>query len=100
MLSDVGVSSLDELLRVPDAIALKEPLAVPPGLPEIELQRTMGAYAARNDATKYTSFLGAGAYRHYIPPVVPAIAMRGEFLSSYTPYQAEGSQGYLQAIYE
>jgi glycine dehydrogenase subunit 1 len=100
MLGDVGVSSLDELLRVPDAIALKEPLAVPPGLPEMELQRTIGAYAAKNDATKYTSFLGAGAYRHYIPPVVPAIAMRGEFLTAYTPYQAEVSQGYLQAIYE
>jgi glycine dehydrogenase subunit 1 len=100
MLDAVGVASLEELLRVPAAIALAEPLAVPPGLPEIELQRTMAAYAARNDAVAFTSFLGAGAYRHYVPPVVPAIAMRGEFLTAYTPYQAEVSQGYLQAIYE
>jgi glycine dehydrogenase subunit 1 len=100
MLDAVGVASLDELLRVPDAVAIKEPLAVPPGLPEMELQRTIGGYAARNEAVGYTSFLGGGAYRHYIPPVVPAIAMRGEFLTAYTPYQAEVSQGYLQAIYE
>jgi glycine dehydrogenase subunit 1 len=100
MLDAVGVDSLEELLRVPDAVALKEPLAIPPGLPELELQRTMLGYAGRNGAIDYVSFLGAGAYRHYVPPVVPAIAMRGEFLTAYTPYQAEVSQGYLQAIYE
>jgi len=100
MLDAVGVASLEELLRVPAAIALAEPLAVPPGLPELELNRTMAAYAARNEAVAFTSFLGAGSYRHYVPPVVPAIAMRGEFLTAYTPYQAEVSQGYLQAIYE
>jgi glycine dehydrogenase subunit 1 len=100
MLDAVGVESLEELLRVPDAVALKGPLAVPPGLPELELQRTMASYASRNEALDYVSFLGAGAYRHYVPPVVPAIAMRGEFLTAYTPYQAEVSQGYLQAIYE
>ncbi len=100
MLDAVGVASLEDLVRAPDAVALKSPLAVPSGLPELELQRTMTAYAERNDAVKYTSFLGAGAYRHYVPPVVPAIAMRGEFLTAYTPYQAEVSQGYLQAIYE
>jgi glycine dehydrogenase subunit 1 len=100
MLDAVGVESLEELLRVPDAVAIKEPLAIPPGLPELELQRTMLAYAGRNGAVDYVSFLGAGAYRHYVPPVVPAIAMRGEFLTAYTPYQAEVSQGYLQAIYE
>jgi len=100
MLDAVGVASLEELLAVPEAVAIRGPLAVPPGLPEIDLQRTIGAYAQRNAAPHYTSFLGAGAYRHYIPPVVPAIAMRGEFLTAYTPYQAEVSQGYLQAIYE
>jgi glycine dehydrogenase subunit 1 len=100
MLDVVGVASLEELVRVPDAVALKEPLDVPPGLPELELQRVMTAYADRNQALEDISFLGAGSYRHYIPPVVPAIVMRGEFLTAYTPYQAEVSQGYLQAIYE
>jgi glycine dehydrogenase subunit 1 len=100
MLAAVGVSSLEELVRVPDAVALHAPLAVPPGLPELELQRRMGAYAAANTALRYTSFLGAGAYRHYVPPVIGTLAMRGEFLTAYTPYQAEVSQGYLQAIYE
>jgi glycine dehydrogenase subunit 1 len=100
MLDVVGVASLDDLVRVPDSVALRTPLEVPPGLPEIELQQTISAYANRNDAVRYTSFLGAGSYRHYVPPVVPAIAMRGEFLTAYTPYQAEVSQGYLQAIYE
>ncbi len=100
MLAVVGVPSLEELVRVPDAVALKTPLDVPPGLPELELQRRIGSYAAANTALNYTSFLGAGAYRHYVPPVIGTLAMRGEFLTAYTPYQAEVSQGYLQAIYE
>ncbi|MBC5811440.1 MAG: aminomethyl-transferring glycine dehydrogenase subunit GcvPA [Candidatus Eremiobacteraeota bacterium] len=101
MLAVVGVSSLEELVRVPDAVALKSPLDVAPALPELELGRKISAYAARNTAaTEYLSFLGAGAYRHYSPPVITALAMRGEFLTAYTPYQAEVSQGYLQAIYE
>jgi glycine dehydrogenase subunit 1 len=101
MLATIGAASLEELVRVPDAIALKRPLDVRPGLPETELARTISGYAARNAAaTEYVSFLGAGAYRHYCPPVVMALAMRGEFLTAYTPYQPEVSQGYLQAIYE
>jgi glycine dehydrogenase subunit 1 len=100
MLAAVGVSSLEELVRVPDAVAIKGPLDVPPALPELELQRRIGSYAAANSALRYTSFLGAGAYRHYVPPVIGTLAMRGEFLTAYTPYQAEVSQGYLQAIYE
>ena len=101
MLAAVGAPSLEELIRVPDAVALKEPLDVPPALPEADLALKIAEYAARNTAaTEYTSFLGAGAYRHYCPPVVMALAMRGEFLTAYTPYQAEVSQGYLQAIYE
>jgi glycine dehydrogenase subunit 1 len=101
MLAAVGARSLEELIRVPDAVALKLPLEVPPPLPEADLARTIAGYAARNTAaTEYTSFLGAGAYRHYCPPVVMSLAMRGEFLTAYTPYQAEVSQGYLQAIYE
>ena len=100
MLAVVGVSSLEELVRVPDAVAIGAPLAIPAGLPETELARKISGYAKANTAVDYSSFLGAGAYRHYCPPVVMSLAMRGEFLTAYTPYQAEVSQGYLQAIYE
>jgi glycine dehydrogenase subunit 1 len=100
MLRVVGVESLEELVRVPDAVAVKAPLDVVPALAEIEIAERFAGFAERTAAGTYTSFLGAGAYRHYVPPVVGALAMRGEFLTSYTPYQAEVSQGYLQAIYE
>ena len=100
MLETVGVASLDELTRVPVAVAIRAPLDVPDALPELELQRRIAGYAAKNEAVAYASFLGAGAYRHYAPPVIATLAMRGEFLTAYTPYQAEVSQGYLQAIYE
>jgi glycine dehydrogenase subunit 1 len=100
MLRVIGVDSLDDLVRVPDAVALRAPVEVTPRLSEIEIAERFRAHAARTTAGDYTAFLGAGAYRHYVPPVVGAIAMRGEFLTSYTPYQAEVSQGYLQAIYE
>jgi len=100
MLAVIGASSLEELVRVPEAVALKAPLAIDASLPESELSAKLASYAAKNTAIGYTSFLGAGAYRHYVPPVVMSLAMRGEFLTAYTPYQAEVSQGYLQAIYE
>lgn len=100
MLAKVGVDSLEALVAVPEAIAIAAPLDVPAALPELELQRRIASYAARNEALDYVSFLGAGAYRHYVPPVIGTLAMRGEFLTAYTPYQAEVSQGYLQAIYE
>ena len=100
MLRVIGVDTLDDLVRVPDAVALRAPVEVTPQLAEIEIADRFRAFAARTTAGDYTSFLGAGAYRHYVPPVVGALAMRGEFLTSYTPYQAEVSQGYLQAIYE
>jgi glycine dehydrogenase subunit 1 len=100
MLDAVGVSSLDELLHVPEAIALRETVDVVPALPEYQIQRRFERLAAKNEGAAYISFLGAGAYRHYAPPAIAALAMRGEFLTAYTPYQAEVSQGYLQAIYE
>ncbi len=100
MLAAIGVSSLDDLTRVPGDVALRAPLGLEPALPESELAAKLAAYAARDTAIGYVSFLGAGAYRHYVPPVVMSLAMRGEFLTAYTPYQAEVSQGYLQAIYE
>jgi len=100
MLRVVGVGSLDELVRVPDAVAVKSQIDLVPALSEIEIAARFEQFAARISAGEYLSFLGAGAYRHYVPPVIASLAMRGEFLTSYTPYQAEVSQGYLQAIYE
>ena len=100
MLQVIGVRSLDELLRVPDAVALKEQLEVVPALSEYGIAKRFEHFAGKNPATASRSFLGAGAYRHYAPPAIAALAMRGEFLTAYTPYQAEVSQGYLQAIYE
>jgi glycine dehydrogenase subunit 1 len=100
MLGAIGVATLDELVRVPDAVALRAPVEVTPQLSEIEIAERFRRFAERTTAGSYDSFLGAGAYRHYVPPVVAALAMRGEFLTAYTPYQAEVSQGYLQAIYE
>ncbi|MBV9333503.1 MAG: aminomethyl-transferring glycine dehydrogenase subunit GcvPA [Candidatus Eremiobacteraeota bacterium] len=100
MLQTIGIASLDELLRVPAEIALKQKLDVVPALPEYLIQRRFAHLAAQNQGVEYRSFLGAGSYRHYVPPAIAALAMRGEFLTAYTPYQAEVSQGYLQAIYE
>src|SRR5579863_9156251 len=100
MLDAIGVGSLDDLLKVPEAVALREKLEVVPALPEYQIARRFDSFAKKNVGQGYRSFLGAGAYRHYVPPAIPALAMRGEFLTAYTPYQAEVSQGYLQAIYE
>lgn len=100
MLEAIGVASLDDLLRVPDAVALTSSLDIVPALPEYQIARRFEHFAAKNTGVDYASFLGAGAYRHYIPPAIATLAMRGEFLTAYTPYQAEVSQGYLQAIYE
>ena len=100
MLRTIGAASLDELVNVPAAVALRSPVSVAPALSESEIAATFAGFAARTTGTQFRSFLGAGAYRHYVPPIVGAIAMRGEFLTAYTPYQAEASQGYLQAIYE
>jgi glycine dehydrogenase subunit 1 len=100
MLKVIGADSLDDLVAVPDAVALRGPVSVAPARAESEIAATFNALAARTPGSAFISFLGAGAYRHYTPPIVAALAMRGEFLTAYTPYQAEVSQGYLQAIYE
>ncbi|HEY1428962.1 MAG TPA: aminomethyl-transferring glycine dehydrogenase subunit GcvPA, partial [Candidatus Tumulicola sp.] len=100
MLAEVGVASLEELMRVPEAVAIKDSLDIVPALPEYQLARRFDRMAERNPGVRFRSFLGGGAYRHYAPPAITALAMRGEFLTAYTPYQAEVSQGYLQAIYE
>jgi glycine dehydrogenase subunit 1 len=102
MLRSIGASSVDDLFAaIPPALRLSRPLDLPPALPEQELFVHLHGLASRNrtfDAGR--CFLGAGAYAHYIPAVVDALASRGEFLSAYTPYQAEASQGTLQHIFE
>jgi glycine dehydrogenase subunit 1 len=101
MLARIGVSSIDDLFSpVPDAVRLKRPLAVEPALDEAALMRHLGELADSNEAAKALSFLGAGLYAHHIPPAMDQLLLRSEFYTSYTPYQAEVSQGTLQAIFE
>ena len=101
MLARVGVSSVEELFRsLPDEIKLKRKLAVPPALTELELNGLFEEVGRRNTLGQYLSFLGAGAYPHLIPYVVDALSSRGEFVTPYTPYQPEVSQGTLQVIFE
>lgn len=100
MLDACGVSSLEELFSaIPDDVKLTRPLNLPPGKSEFEIAAFFKACAAAN-SSGYASFLGAGAYRHYRPVLVDTLASRGEFLTSYTPYQAEISQGTLTSIFE
>ncbi|MGH3077342.1 MAG: aminomethyl-transferring glycine dehydrogenase subunit GcvPA [Gaiellaceae bacterium] len=102
MLAAIGVSSVDELFeQVPPGVRLDRPLDLPPALGEPELARHVEELAARNTHTgAELSFLGAGIYDHYVPSVADVVLSRGEFLTAYTPYQPEMSQGVLQAIFE
>ncbi|MEM9186366.1 MAG: aminomethyl-transferring glycine dehydrogenase subunit GcvPA [Planctomycetota bacterium] len=102
MLAAIGAGSIDELLdMVPDQLRLKRPLDLPAAQGEMELEQTVHALAAKNrHAGDTVSFLGGGSYDHFIPAVVDAVGSRGEFYTSYTPYQAEVAQGNLQAMFE
>jgi glycine dehydrogenase subunit 1 len=102
MLAAVGVSSVDELFRdIPEGMRLARELDLEPALSEPELVAHLTELAERNvDTGRELSFLGAGIYDHYVPAVVDAVLSRGEFLTAYTPYQPEMSQGVLQAIFE
>lgn len=102
MLAAIGVSSIEELFReIPEGVRFQGRLDLEPALTEAELAAHIDELASRNVGTgKELSFLGAGIYDHYVPAVVPMILQRGEFLTAYTPYQPEMSQGVLQAIYE
>jgi glycine cleavage system P protein (glycine dehydrogenase) subunit 1 len=102
MLAAIGVSSVDELFEdIPEAVRFRRELALEPALSEPELVVHLAELAERNvDTGKELSFLGAGIYDHYVPAVVDAVLSRGEFLTAYTPYQPEMSQGVLQAIFE
>jgi glycine dehydrogenase subunit 1 len=100
MLEAIGAGSIDDLFQsIPEKFRLREPLPLPGPLSEIEIIRYFQARAAEN-AQGYSSFLGAGVYRHVRSVVTDALIERGEFLTSYTPYQAEISQGTLTAIFE
>jgi glycine dehydrogenase subunit 1 len=102
MLEHLGLSSIDDLLTpVPDEVRLDRSLALPPALSEPDLKRVMSRMAAKNKSLDTSiSFLGAGMYDRAIPSVVPHLQRRSEFVTSYTPYQPEVSQGILQATYE
>src|SRR5687767_8056769 len=102
MLAEIGVSSVDELFAdIPAGVRLDRPLELPDGLTEAEVYERLAELAARNtSAEDEITFLGAGMYDHYVPAIVDAITQRSEFLTPYTPYQPEISQGGLQAMFE
>jgi glycine dehydrogenase subunit 1 len=100
MLQDIGAASIDDLFdSVPAEYRLTRELAIPRQHSEHEVVEAFKTFASQN-ATGYASFLGAGAYRHYRPVVIDSLSQRGEFLTSYTPYQPEIAQGTLQALFE
>ncbi|MDR4496477.1 MAG: aminomethyl-transferring glycine dehydrogenase subunit GcvPA [Candidatus Scalindua sp.] len=99
MLKEIGVKDVMDLFKdVPKDLILTKQLQIPDSLSEFELLHEIGKIAKKNK--KHISFLGGGSYNHYIPSTVEAVISRGEFSTSYTPYQPEISQGTLQAIYE
>jgi glycine dehydrogenase subunit 1 len=102
LLKAVGASSVDALFAtVPKEVYRREPPDLPPPASEIEVRRAMGQIAARNaNLSEWTSLLGAGLYTHHTPAFVPQLLSRGEFLTAYTPYQPEVSQGTLTAVWE
>jgi glycine dehydrogenase subunit 1 len=102
MLERIGAPSVGALFdTIPSTLRARAELKLPPSLPERSLVRYLRSLAGRNlSLSRVASFLGAGAYHHHIPAVVDTIASRSEFATAYTPYQAEISQGTLQAIFE
>ncbi len=102
MLKAIGVGSIEELFAsIPSELRLQRPLDIPDALSEIEMTRRMTELASRNaGVSNSVCFLGGGAYDHFIPAVVDGLASRGEFFTSYTPYQPEVSQGNLQVMFE
>ena len=102
MLATIGAASVDELFRdVPKSALASAKFALPNTKSEIEIERALGLMAAKNlDCSKAPAFLGAGNYRHHTPASLDYLIQRGEFLTAYTPYQPEISQGTLQAIFE
>lgn len=102
MLEEIGADSIDALFSViPERARLGRPLDLPQAASELELQRELCALASKNTgASSASCFIGGGAYDHFIPAFIDQLISRGEFLTGYTPYQAEASQGSLQAFFE
>src|SRR3989338_5224728 len=102
MLNAIGIASVEGLFNsIPDSLKIKKTLNLPPALSEQELIHELTELSRKNAAVgEYVSFLGAGAYHHYIPSLVNHLISRSEFYTAYTPYQPEISQGTLQAIFE
>src|ERR1700694_5095849 len=102
MLAAIGVDSIEELFtEIPAALRLQRPLALDAGRSELEVFEELRELAARNVSTEdELSFLGGGMYDHYVPALIDSIIQRSEFLTPYTPYQPEISQGGLQAMFE
>jgi glycine dehydrogenase subunit 1 len=103
MLEALGLERMEQLFeeQIPPALRLNRPLEVPPGMSEVEVRRHFHQLAAMNrNAREQVCFLGAGLYDHYVPSLVDSVISRGEFLTAYTPYQPEMSQGTLQSIFE
>lgn len=101
MLRQIGAASIDSLFdSIPEDLRLRQDLAVPAALSELELLAKFEQTGTRNPAASRISFLGGGAYAHYTPTIVDHLISRSEFFTAYTPYQPEISQGTLQAIFE
>jgi len=101
MLRQLGAASIDNLFdSIPETFRLRDHLSVPAALSEIELLKQFDEMGTRNQAAGRVSFLGGGAYSHYIPTIVDHLISRSEFFTAYTPYQPEISQGTLQSIFE
>ena len=101
MLEAIGLTSTEQLFdSIPQELRLQRPLNTPPALSEIELLDKFERLGQQNAAARRASFLGGGAYSHYIPTIVDHIISRSEFFTAYTPYQPEISQGTLQTIFE
>src|SRR5256714_7155330 len=103
MRSEIGCGSLQELFdrQIPEAVRLRRALDLPDGLPEQDVYEHLRTLAERNtSAEQELSFLGAGFYDHYVPALVDMLCERSEFLTPYTPYQPEVSQGGLQVMFE
>jgi glycine dehydrogenase subunit 1 len=102
MLSEIGVSSIAELFRdIPTSIQSNANLQIPHGMSEMDTRRHLESVLGKNTSTRdMVSFLGAGIWPHHVPAAIDAVVSRGEFLTSYTPYQAEISQGMLQTLFE